>query len=70
MTITVYSKKNCPACDKAKKFLSSKDIEFLEVKVDELPEARKFLLEKGHRSVPQIYKNGELITDNIRELVE
>lgn len=61
--ITIYSKKNCPFCEKAKFLLESKDIPFVEVKVDEEPEARDFLLSEGHRSVPQIYKDGKLLVN-------
>lgn len=59
--ITVYSKNSCPNCDKAKAYLNSKNIEYNEIKVDEVPEAREFLLAEGHRSVPQFYNNGVLI---------
>ncbi len=70
MTLTVYSKKNCPACDKAKQFLMSKAVEFSEIKIDENLEARNFLLESGHRSVPQIYQDGKLFVNSVSELTE
>ncbi|CAB4129182.1 GrxC Glutaredoxin and related proteins [uncultured Caudovirales phage] len=59
--ITVYSKNNCPFCVQAKNLLELKGIEFQEVKVDETPEAREFLLAEGHRAVPQIYQDGALL---------
>lgn len=61
--ITVYSKKNCPFCDQAKALLKLKGKEFTEVKIDEDPQAREFVLSRGHRTVPQIYKDGELLVE-------
>lgn len=58
--LTVYSKANCPFCTQAKNLLDLKGIEFEEVRIDEIPEAREFVLAEGHRTVPQIYKDGKL----------
>ena len=58
--LTVYSKNNCPFCDQAKNLLKLKNITFEEVKVDENPDARQFIVAEGHRTVPQIYKDGKL----------
>lgn len=56
--LIVYSKHNCPACDRLKNQLYQKGIPFVEVNVIEDPEARSFLLEQGHKSVPQMYRAG------------
>lgn len=61
--ITVYSKKNCPFCDQAKALLKLKGKEYTEVKIDEDAEAREFVLAQGHRTVPQIYKDGALLVE-------
>ncbi|CAB4133365.1 GrxC Glutaredoxin and related proteins [uncultured Caudovirales phage] len=61
--LTVYSKNNCPFCVKAKHLLETKGIEFEEVKIDEAPEAREFVMAEGHRTVPQIYKDGKLLVE-------
>jgi glutaredoxin 3 len=61
--ITVYSKNNCPYCVQAKNLLQLKGIEYQEVKIDEVAEAREFVLAEGHRTVPQIYKDGELLVE-------
>ena len=61
--LTVYSKNHCPYCDKAKYLLEQKGIQFEEIKIDETPEAREFVLSEGHRTVPQIYKDGKLLVD-------
>jgi glutaredoxin len=61
--LTVYSKKHCPFCDQAKALLKSKDIAFEEIKIDEDAQAREFIMEAGHRTVPQIYHNGKLFVE-------
>ena len=59
--ITVYSKNNCPFCDRAKALLESKGIEFKTVMMEDTPDAREFLMDQGLRSVPQIFKDGFLL---------
>lgn len=59
--ITVYSKNNCPFCDRAIALLESKGIAFKTVKMEDDPGAREFLMDQGLRSVPQIFKDGVLL---------
>ena len=59
--ITVYSKNNCPFCDRAVALLESKGIEFRTIKVETDPDAKEFLMDQGLRSVPQIFKDGVLL---------
>ena len=61
--LTVYSKNNCPFCVQAKSLLQLKGVEFEEIKIDEDSEAREFVLGEGHRTVPQIYYNGEIFVE-------
>lgn len=61
--LTVYSKDYCPYCVKAKDYLKKGNIDFVEINVTHDEEARNFLREKGHRTVPQIYQNGELFVE-------
>ena len=61
--LTVYSKLNCPFCEKAKSYLKTKGIDFQVVRIDEVTEAREFLMSEGHRSVPQIYNGDELFVE-------
>lgn len=61
--LTVYSKSNCPFCDRAKMLLTQKGVAFEEVRVDENPEARDFIVNAGHRTVPQIYKDGKVFVE-------
>lgn len=61
--LTVYSKNNCPFCVQAKNLLTLKQIAFEEVKIDEVPSAREFIVAEGHRTVPQIYQDGKLFVE-------
>ena len=61
--LTVYSKAHCPFCDQAKALLKRKNIAFEEVKIDEDASARQFIMEAGHRTVPQIYNDGTLFVE-------
>lgn len=66
--ITVYSKLTCPHCVIAMKILEDKGVSYQEVKIDQDDGARRFLMKQGHRSVPQIYRDEELLVENYREL--
>lgn len=61
--LTVYSKNNCPYCEKAKHLLTTKGIEFKTVMIDEDLEAREWLIGQGHRSAPQIYLGDGLFVE-------
>lgn len=61
--LTVYSKTVCPYCVNAKNFLAAKNIPFQTINIEENTDARQFMLDKGHRSVPQIYHNGKLFVE-------
>jgi glutaredoxin len=61
--LTLYSKNNCSFCSQAKNLLTQKNISFEEIKIDENLKARQFILEQGHRTVPQIYKDGMLFVE-------
>ena len=59
----VWSKDSCPFCVQAKSLLQLKGVAFEEIKIDEDSEAREFVLGEGHRTVPQIYKDGKLLVE-------
>jgi glutaredoxin 3 len=63
MNVVVYSKANCPACVKVKNELTLKAVPFTEVRVDLEPSMREFLIREGHKSVPQVYVDGEHVKD-------
>ena len=55
----IYSRTVCPYCANAKSLLESKGIKFTEINIDSNAAGRDYLVEKGLRSVPQIFQ-GEL----------
>jgi glutaredoxin len=68
--ITVYSKNNCPFCDRATALLESKEIPFQVIKMEDEPGAREFLIDQGLRSVPQIFKDGVLLPGGFQGLAD
>lgn len=66
--LTVYSKNNCPFCVQAKRLLESKSVPYHEINIEEDPAARQMLLDRGLRSVPQIFKEQELIPGGFQGL--
>lgn len=61
--ITLYSRPNCPQCDQAKQRLQSLALEFVVVDVSQDTAARAFLLDQGHRSLPQMYQGDRLLVE-------
>lgn len=53
----VYSGNRCQYCEMAKGLLKNRGIEFIEVNIDKNPDAKAFILNEGHRSVPQLYND-------------
>ena len=58
MKVVVYSKNNCPACERVKARLKMKAVEFEVKNIDTDMDAMDFIASKGHRSVPQVYVDG------------
>ena len=68
--LTVYSKNNCPFCDRAKALLESKGVTYTEINIENDSESRQMLLDKGLRSVPQIFHGYELIEGGFQGLTK
>lgn len=68
--LTVYSKNNCPFCDRATALLESKEVPFQVIKMEDEPGAREFLIDQGLRSVPQIFKDGVLLPGGFQGLAD
>lgn len=66
----VFGKKNCAGCDQAKALLDSKGIGYQYIDVMTSPSAQQLFREKGFRSVPQIYKDGEHLLGGVEQLKE
>jgi glutaredoxin len=58
--VIVYSMEGCASCVQAAKFLERKGVPHKVVKIDEDFDAADFMKAEGHRSLPQIYKDGVL----------
>lgn len=63
MKLTIYSTAVCPYCTNAKRFLDQHSIPYQERRVDSDPENMKFIRDRGHRTVPQIYLGDELFVE-------
>ncbi|MDI9354866.1 MAG: glutaredoxin domain-containing protein [Cyanobium sp. MAG06] len=62
--LVIYSKPNCPYCDKVKSYLSDLNIKYQEINILENIEHINKLRELGLMSVPQIFCNGELFIED------
>lgn len=67
MSLIVYSKNNCPACDRAKALLTSKNLPFEVKNIDNDLDAMDFVVEKRHRAMPVIY-NGDVWVQDLSSL--
>ena len=52
----------------AKRLLESKNVDYREVNIEEVPDARQMLLDRGLRSVPQIFNEEELVPGGFQGL--
>ena len=57
MSIEIYSKKWCPYCRKAKAFLLSKGLSYIEYDIDEASKAEEMARRTDRKTVPQIFIN-------------
>ncbi len=60
--VTIYSTRTCGFCHAAKQYLASRNIDYEEVKVDEIPDGAELLIQKsGQLGVPVIEVNDKII---------
>ena len=60
--VILYSTNWCPFCTAAKKLLERREIDYVEVNVEDDDEKRRWLAETtGQRTVPQIFIDGSPI---------
>jgi glutaredoxin len=62
--LTMYSKNNCSYCVKLKNQLDSWGVQYEEVNIEQDTNAKNFVVEQGHRTVPILYKELEHINHN------
>jgi glutaredoxin len=60
----MYSKNNCSYCVKLKNQLDSWGVQYEEVNIEQDTNAKNFVVEQGHRTVPILYKELEHINHN------
>lgn len=63
MSLTLYTKNNCGYCVQAKSLLKTIDVDFEEVNIESDNTARDFVINEGHRTMPQIYFRGKLFVE-------
>jgi glutaredoxin len=61
--LTLYTKNNCGNCLQAKALLKNNDILFEEINIEVDNDAKNFVINQGHRTMPQIYREGELFVE-------
>jgi glutaredoxin len=56
--LVVFSGKDCPSCKLVKATLELKGVEYTEYDIWNNADALKFIMCKGYRSIPQLFKDG------------
>ena len=59
--LKVYTRSDCSFCVKAKQYLKEHNVPFEEINIDYHPYVKEWLINEGHRQVPQIYDGDKLI---------
>jgi len=59
--VTVFSKNDCNWCTRVKDLLRSRGIDFTERNIEQDEDAFEAALERGFRTMPQVYIDDELI---------
>ena len=60
-TVEIYTTPMCPYCVRAKRLLSSKGVDFVEIDLWQFPARRDEMITRarGRRTVPQVFVDGE-----------
>lgn len=53
--LVIYSKPNCPWCDRAKELADKHNIPFIERDISQEPFLRDWLVNQGLKTVPQVF---------------
>lgn len=57
----LFSGDGCANCKSLKEKLNNKNIEFKEYDIWENADALKFIVSKGYKTIPQLFKDGEKV---------
>lgn len=58
--VLIYTKGYCPYCVRAKQLLDSKNVNYVEIAIDEIPAKRdEMIARSGRTTVPQIFINNQ-----------
>ncbi|MCW2286644.1 glutaredoxin 3 [Rhodoblastus acidophilus] len=57
----ILGKASCKWCDKAIALLEGEGVEYSYLSIEANPQLRNFMIANGLTTVPQVYKNGQLI---------
>ncbi len=68
--VTVFTGSTCPHCHTMKDYLKEKGVEFEERNIQNDPEARSELIEKGYKGIPVIEVDGKGIQGFDREKLD
>ena len=68
--IMIFTAKDCPYCEKTKKFFSDRKVNFIEKEVTENPEAMKQLIDLGRFGTPLIIVDGKEVVGFDEERLE
>lgn len=60
--LVVFSKNNCPACNQLKDKLKIQNKVFTEINIQENSSAQEFIINKGFRSMPVVFLEGEAVS--------
>jgi len=66
----IYTRNTCIYCDMAKALMKENDIDFMEINIDLDNKERLLLKEQGHKTVPQIYDEGNNHIGGYTDLLE
>lgn len=53
--ITIYTKNDCPNCDKTKSFAKQRGIDYVEYNVEEDPDALAYIKAMGYLAAPVVF---------------
>jgi glutaredoxin 3 len=71
-TVEIYTTPICPYCVRAKRLLTSKGVEFIEIDLWEFPARRSEMISRAHgrRTVPQVFVDGQALggSDDLQAL--